>query len=219
MVERSSALADHETHQPPAVFKVSSAKYAATLSVLLPFLSSCHAPTSSSEEQRSPIVEQKKSNPAPLLSSFAPGTNLLGKKFKITEDGPEALLLIENGVLIFALNGERLVVQKISTYEPDASGTMQRTDLELTPLKIAACSLIASLEAGENEVIGRISQFMAKPIEHHLKPEHMLPLANEIQNREHPEDTHLAEWKGPNGIVQGSATLTPLKPAQRMALR
>lgn len=173
------------------------------LTLLLPFLST-HAPDAMRDR-----TEQTESNHAPLLSSFAPGTNMLGVKFQIAEGGPEACLSIEEGLLVLALNGERLVVQKISTYEESTEGGRKCTDWELTPLKVSACALITSFETGENEIIGRMMQFMTKPIEHHLQPKDLLPLAIEICGRKNPESAHVAEWKDHKGNVLGSATLAP----------
>jgi hypothetical protein len=82
--------------------------------------------------------EQKQSS-APVLAEIPEDTSLLGKPFRIGENGPEACLQIENQHLILTFSGEKYTVQKICTDEG--------ISLDLTPMCVASCSTITSLHA------------------------------------------------------------------------
>ncbi|TSC59350.1 MAG: hypothetical protein Greene041662_534 [Candidatus Peregrinibacteria bacterium Greene0416_62] len=151
---------------------------------------------------------------APNLSEILPETDLLGKPFHITENGPEACLCIENEKLVLCLDGEKFFVHKICTID----GTV----LDLTPGCIATCRTVATLRAQRDGVIGRVTIPFFPTLEQHMGCKQMLAIAEEIgaeKQTHHPQDSISVEWKDVYGRPQGTVTLERLSRVPALASR
>lgn len=151
---------------------------------------------------------------APDLSRIPPNTDLLGKPFRIAENGPEACLCIEKDKLILRLNGEEFIVQKICTIDGVA--------IDLTPACVATCRTVATLKSHGDGVIGRITIPLLPALEQHMGSKQMLTIAQEIREGKqvhHPRDSFLVTWKDVYGKHQGTATLERKPRVPSLALR
>ena len=150
---------------------------------------------------------------APDLSRIPPNTDLLGKPFLITENGPEACLCIEDEKLILRLDGEKFIVQKICT--------MDGTLLDMTPTCVATCRTVATLRANGSGVIGQVAIPFLPALEQHMESKQMLAIAQEIRGEQthHPQQLILVEWKDVYGIRQGTATLQRMSRVPSLASR
>lgn len=207
MLERLLGTVDKKTS--PSTLAPSRMRFAfavATAMVLPGHAEHVHRPDAS------PLVDATSS--APNLSRIPPNTDLLGKTFRITENGPEACLCIEDEQLILRLDGERFLVQKICTID----GVM----LDLTPTCVATCRTVATLKADRGGAIGRMTIPFMQALEQRMDPNQMLALAEQIRREQplsHNDHSLSVHWKDPYGNPQGTATLQRIFQVPSLASR